>query len=293
MAQLDELYSYGYDLRRLARDLLEHFRNLATAKVAAGSELLSELPDDERAELDKQAQAISGEDLDRCFRILLDTEAEIARVPYPKLVFDMTVIKLATLPPLLSADDLLASIDAARDQGGGARSTTDAPAARAPHRSFVPAPAPRRAAASNDDEPAPAVEAAASDAPVSWVGFLDFVRTNKITLLTYLEACTPPDLSGAALELNVAAGYYFNYLNQGDHLQLVEQLARQYFRRPLKVIVSAAAPALPAEPAAPQPSAAELHAEAVDNPTVKAAVEILGGEIREVRQRRKRIEENT
>ncbi|HYD47566.1 MAG TPA: hypothetical protein VEB21_04430, partial [Terriglobales bacterium] len=292
VAVLDELYSYGYDLRRLARDLLEHFRNLATAKVAPGSDLLAELPDEERAAIERDAQSTSSEELDRSFRVLLDTEAELARVPYPKLVFDMAVLKLATLPPLLSAEDLLAAVESARDQisrGNPAPAAAPTPIRREP----PPAPTATARAASSP-LPAATAAAAAPSGPTSWDGFLEFVGKNKITLLAYLQASPPPDICGNKLSLSVPKGYYLDYLGQRDHIALVEELASRYFGRPISVAVSASAPApASAKPVEQGPSAAELHAQAADDPKVQAALEILGGEIREVRPRRRRIEENT
>ena len=111
LERLNELHLYGYDMRRFARDLLEHFRNLAVARLVPGVDLLPDLPDEERSEVSRQAQKWSTEDLDRAFRLLLGAEAEVGRVPYPKLVLEMTFIKLATLTPVLAAGELLDRID--------------------------------------------------------------------------------------------------------------------------------------------------------------------------------------
>ena len=104
---LNELHLYGYDMRRFARELLEHFRNLAVARVLPGVDLLPDLPDEERAEVTRQAENMRGEDVDRAFRLLLTTEAEVWRVPYPKLVLEMALIKLATLTPVMPLEDVL------------------------------------------------------------------------------------------------------------------------------------------------------------------------------------------
>jgi len=61
-----DLYRYGYDPRRLCRDLLEHFRHLVIAKISPDPVLLAELPDHEVATVRQQAGARALEDLQRC-----------------------------------------------------------------------------------------------------------------------------------------------------------------------------------------------------------------------------------
>jgi len=286
---LNELHLYGYDMRRCARELLEHFRNLSVARLLPGGDLLPDLPEEERTELARQAQAMSTADCDRAFQLLLATEAEVARAPFPKLVMEMALIKLATLTPVLPADELLERLDQLERRLGGApssapNSASAAPAA--PRGAARPTPPPR-------DEPtlrAPRATAEPAPAPVartgSWDEFVAFVAKEKVTLLPYLQAAQPPALDGDALALRVPSGYYYDYLAQRDHAQLVEELAQRFFGRTLQVSVSAASPtATAAEPAA---SAAELHTAALGDPVVKAAMDILGGEVQEVKTRARR-----
>src|SRR6185295_14574933 len=100
LTPLDDAYQRGVDLRRFTRDLLEHFRNLAVAKVSNGA-LMPDVADDEAAALRAQAQRIPAADCDRAFHVLLEADEEVARTPYPKLVLEMALLKLATLPALL------------------------------------------------------------------------------------------------------------------------------------------------------------------------------------------------
>ncbi len=97
LTPLDDAYQRGVDLRRFTRDLLEHFRNLAVAKVSNGT-LLPDVADDEATALRAQAARIPAADCDRAFHVLLEADEEVARTPYPKLVLEMALLKLATLP---------------------------------------------------------------------------------------------------------------------------------------------------------------------------------------------------
>ncbi len=285
---INELHLYGYDLRRFVRELLEHVRNLSVARLLDDNEALTELPDEERAELRRQAERATTEDLDRAFLLLLEAENEISRVTYPKLVLEMVIIKIATLTPVVPINDILDSIAELQQRSG-----TEAPRQSAPaptDRSAGPPPAPRR-------EPAASFNARSTNAPTSapvasggdggWTGFLEFVGKEKIMLLEFLKSSVPPAVDGAVLALAVPRGHFHDYLVQRDNTQAVEQLASRFFGRPLRVTVT---PTDAAEAPAPPPSenGAALHAAALGDPTVRAAVEILGGEVQEVKSRARR-----
>jgi hypothetical protein len=127
----------------------------------------------------------------------------------------------------------------------------------------------------------------------AWSDFVAFVGKEKVTLLPYVSNSQVSQLDGPVLTLQVPRGYYYDYLVQRDHTQLVEDLARRFFGRELRVTVSAIDVEAGANaPAETTDNPATLHAAALDNPAVRAAVEILGGEVQEVRARPRRGRES-
>ncbi|MBI3786340.1 MAG: DNA polymerase III subunit gamma/tau [Deltaproteobacteria bacterium] len=294
---LHELHQYGYDLRRVARELLEHFRNLSVARLVPGENLLDELPSEDRAEVDKQAQRMSPEDLDRAFRLLVAAENDVARVPYPKLVLEMALIKLATMAPVLPVDQLitrLEEIERRINTGAGAPPAPErlaaAPvAASAAAAKISPArrAAPPDPAAPTANRPLPRAAAAPTAAPSEpgWSDFLTYVGREKIMLLPYLQASQSASVKGDEMVLTVSKGHLHDYLADRSHTKIVEELAERFYGQPMRVTVREAemepATAEATDPASP----AALHKSAVGHPAVQAAVEILGGEVHEVRSR--------
>jgi DNA polymerase-3 subunit gamma/tau len=122
-----ELHERGANLEALGRDLLETLRNLAIAKLPDGNgkqSPLADLPDQEAAELRRLASAPSGRDLMRLFKLMADSQEQIIRSPYPDLLLEMAVIRMASLVPVVDADELLKAIGNARaaaivPNGGG------------------------------------------------------------------------------------------------------------------------------------------------------------------------------
>ena len=117
-----ELNQRGANLESLGRDLLEMVRNLAVVKLPAANganALLADLPDQEAAELQRLAARASGRDLMRLFRLMADALEQQTRSSYPGLMLEMTMIRMATLAPVLDADQLLRAIGETSGGNGG------------------------------------------------------------------------------------------------------------------------------------------------------------------------------
>jgi DNA polymerase-3 subunit gamma/tau len=291
LAPLDDAYRRGCDLRRFTRDLLEHFRNLAVAKVSRGA-LLPDVADEEAAALREQAGRIAAEDCDRAFRILLETDEDVAKAPYPKLVLEMALLRLTALPPLLPVDELLqrlADLDT-RTRGSGA-------ARPAPPRSAA-APTPARAAGpplarAPDPAPAPTPARAAASGGQSWEAFVAFARGERPTLAEHLAKCALTRLDAQEIAIAAPRGFRADYLARRDHVAQIAELAERFFGRAMRVQVAAGDTTSAAAFDAPRATTAELTSAALQDPAVQAAVNILGGEIAEVRERRPRRREET
>jgi DNA polymerase-3 subunit gamma/tau len=287
LAVLEDVYRKGGDMRRLTRDLLEYFRDLAVARVSEGA-LLPEIPAEEALRLKAQAARLAVADADRCFRVLLQTDDEVSRAPYPKLVLEMALIKLASMEPLVPIEDLLArleEIEVAGRTGGGtppnAVGGRTAPASRA-------APRPAAPPARRAEEAAPAA-AAAPAGDGTWDGFVAFAAAERPILGVHLATCALGRLDQSVLALEAPGGFRADYLSRRDHVVEVEELAARFFGRALRVSVAARDEQTAAAAATPaKQTAADLAEGALQNPAVRAAMDILGGELAEVRQRRKR-----
>ena len=143
-----EQHRRGANLESLGRDLLETVRNLAVAKLPTGDELnpLADLPDHEAAELRRIAERPSARDLMRLFKLMADAQEQIVRSPYPDLLLEMIVVRMATLAPVMDADELMRAL-------GGTGGTPPVPPSASSGGSGSGA---RAGARVPDPEPAPA-----------------------------------------------------------------------------------------------------------------------------------------
>ena len=96
---VDNIYTFGYDIRRFCRELLEHLRNLMVVKIGGDPKQLTDLQGKEIEDLVAQSEEFSLEQIHRLFTILLKSEQEISRSPFPKVIMELALVKMATLRP--------------------------------------------------------------------------------------------------------------------------------------------------------------------------------------------------
>src|SRR3989441_1043485 len=261
---LGELRAHGYDAQRFCRDLLEHFRHLAVLAATGERALVAELPEAEVAALAAQAGRRSADDLQRFFRLLLEADEALAapaRSVDPKLVLEMCVVRLATLPPLLPLDDILHRLEAfgagnpAAPGGGAARENVPRPREAVPGGGL-------------------------------WDRFLARVQEEKLVApYMMLVSGTLLAADGEALRIGIDNEAARRELSRKETLQRLRAIASEVAGRELRVEVGP----LPSEHAgqAPLAQARRRTEETLADPMVQAAVEIFGAEVRGVRDRRR------
>jgi len=306
LAKVRELHARGANLESLGRDLLEALRNLAIAKIpAAGADTpLSDLPDHEAAEIRRLADGASSRDLMRLFRLMAETQEELLRSPYPDLIIEMAIVRMATLAPVIDADELMRAIGAAEAAPGpasrgvppaGAPSGGEAPAARRLKvEGEVKAQAPRKAADGDQSRYAQpsasslgASVAIASPevAPaVDLPDLRDYVRSRRAALAGFMEQGALLSLDGDILRVAPRSDIYLRYLK--DNLGVLAELASAMYGRPIQASMSAngggvsapaaaglANPPAPAGPETAAPSSRESAPANASRPDAAARIE--------------------
>ncbi len=316
-----DLYQYGYDPRRLCRDLLEHFHHLVIVKVSADPSLLADLPDHEAAVVQKQAAARTREDLQRFFSLILEAEEDVRKSAYTQLVMEMVLVKLASQPPVLPIAEALAKLEALQRQLGGGTaaqavaaqptnplsspSSTSAapvqPAALVPNRQEAPTSersqkynprppvSPQSPALSSTDpitESAPAVVSSALEQGEQWDGFLATVQKQKISLFFALKSGHLLDLTQTTLQIGVDKDPYLKELVRKENRTVLESAAQQFFGRQLTVEVQKGGRPSALQELSASSGVKDQKHETAEDPLVKTALDILGGEVQERRSHR-------
>lgn len=313
-----DLYQYGYEPRRLCRDLLEHFRHLVAAKISQDPALLADLPDHEIAIVRNHAETCTVEDVQRSFTLLLRADEEISKTAYPQLVMEMTLVKVASRPPVLPLEEALARIEALQQAilGNAATQPTtqsrsidarqappapsSAPLRPAPvQREERATPTPSSPPTSQPSRPAPRTASISNDTEKtggedleSWEGFLRAVQKEKISLFFPLKSARLLELTSAGMHIGVEKDLYFRELTRKESRTLLEEIAKRFFGRSLTVEISKGSAksdvVSPSSDVIPEKTAEKsMHEQAaVHDPLVKTVLDVLGGEVQGTRSHR-------
>jgi DNA polymerase-3 subunit gamma/tau len=317
---VEDLYRYGYEVPRFCRDLVQQVRNLTVAALFADRAMLTDLPDTEVEETLRQAALRPSEDLQRLFRLAQLGAEEVRRSLLPKLVLEMTLVKMATLPEAAPLEDLLTRLEDMERRlasAGGEPPTSRGPAGQG-RASAAAAPRPgsgvasatgtsmhpstrvvTTAGASATSPPAPGTTSApvpsTTSAPApepsgpvgSWETLLAAAQA-KASLRMALVGCRLLAEGADTLHIGVESELQQRALGEPEQLGLLQGIAARSYGGPRRIEVSVlkvAAEDAQALKAAVAARARELSERARASPALRSALEILGGEITDVRPR--------
>ena len=293
----------GHSFRQFCQELVEAFRALVLLKVVTEPAELLEATADELAQLQQLADKGSFDDLQRVVTLLVKTEAELAGSSFPRLALEMALMRLTHLPPGKEVGALLRKVEDLERRLASGGPVAAPPVARSAPAEPVPVPAEEPPAVEPPPKKAvPPLESAGATAqPVvrsatgidSWPELVRHVRKERPRIGSILEHGRPVRFELPDLEVGFAAGsFHLEQMKDAETAAIFQGLAEGFFQQSLNVRIVAVAddqgdrvpPSLAEERRSRETGRKEqLEKEARDHPVVKAAQEILGGEIVEIK----------
>ena len=111
MEVLNGMYQMGIDIIRFYYSFLEHLRNLTIIKTAKDSSQLIDAADEDLNKLKDHAGRISGDALQRCFRLWFSSENEIRKSGFQKTAVELCLLELINSKKAIAIDDMLSKIN--------------------------------------------------------------------------------------------------------------------------------------------------------------------------------------
>ncbi|HEY1234532.1 MAG TPA: DNA polymerase III subunit gamma/tau [Candidatus Binatia bacterium] len=292
---ITRVFNQGCDLGRLARDLVEHFRNLLVARLigssskeppASGTQLL-DLPDQEIKDLIEQAGPLASETLLDYFDYMAASEEQIARSTTPRFVLETALVHLANLPKTIAVSELIGRLESLEQKlaGKSGGATMHDRRASAPFADLNPPLKPETIGAGTETN----VLKTFSDRPPDhqkrsnlWEEFLAFVGTEKRFLFPYLESAMALGLPPEPLKISIGERYHLAFWQDDENLAALKGLAKRFFSTDVTLQI-VGAPSYESSSAA---TAANLSTKPDEerSPMVKEALRIFGGSVRNVRR---------
>ena len=280
----------GHDLATAAHLLLEHLRDLMVVCMTNKAEArVLDRTKDELKILEGQAKETSVEDLQRYFHVALRTADDVQRSEYPKLSLEMGLLSLLAITPTTSVEELLKKLRDVGQQG----LAVGAPQMAQRAVSKAPPVKKNKASALQNDSMNEGLSGAEKmeEAPVSWVRFVDLVRSKRPALASFLEHGRPIDFSPMGVKLSLSKKtFYWDALHERANMELVQALLLEHFGQEVsweiigdgdnsKKVQTMAESATSAKKQKRQKVIDDAHA----HPSVQNVMEILGGEVEEIR----------
>jgi DNA polymerase-3 subunit gamma/tau len=284
----------GIEAARLGKELVGVLRDLVVLRVAPDAPGLVEASDAELDELRAIASRTDAGRLRRMFRALVHEQEDLAWAPQPFAVLEMAVVRLATLASGEDVAALLQRLDALeRRLGGGPPEGSGSAAPRGrtgndepPPQRGGPGPRTQRAAEATDAQAVTAPAPTPAPAPVAnGAALLDRLRAlageRDRALGAALEGATLVE-DGDRLRLAVAQAFAANRLER--RRADLEAVCARLFGRAMRIEITGPGQAEAKGAAAGDDEALRRRRrDALAHPAVNAALEILGGEVLEIR----------
>jgi DNA polymerase-3 subunit gamma/tau len=126
LERIEELWTRGVDMKRLAEELALHLRHVFVARSTGNAP--EELAESDRLEVSALAKEADPAQLARLFDVIYTAVWDIARAPQPRLALEMAMLKGLHLAPASSIPELISRVE--RLAAGAPASTAGASGGR-------------------------------------------------------------------------------------------------------------------------------------------------------------------
>lgn len=293
MALIARVDASGCNMRNFCNELIVQMRALLLLNSAPKSADLLDLSELEIKESLDLARGCDLVTLQRFISILLKTDSEMAHSSFSRLLLEMALIRMATISPVVSVDELLGKLNALTVRGNIVPLAADpSPANYRPSTEKVPA----RSEASMPQATGTTAHRAAAPAPVhrpaaserNWQGFVVFVKARRPMLGAKLEKASPLQTDDKSLRIGYPNGTLeLSMMQEEESRKLLAEQAAEYFGNSVVVNIVAlngteesVPPSIAEKKSAESArSEKELRIAVENHPAVKATMSIFGGEI--------------
>jgi len=298
---VDDLYRRGIDSKRFCQQLCDYFRNLLVLATGGhDAESLLDLPEDEIQLLNTELDKTSLESLHLIFQMVLKAEEGIRRSSLPRIMLEMLLLRLTQLPKLESLEGILAKLSFLENRlatGPGDLPTERlrAGAAAPPLKRDARAVEPESAGlAAQEPFPPPQIVPPPPTASVisidpsetvnQWPSFIRWLKIKDGILAAKLADSQVTLASDKTLGLEVME-IFVDVIDEPQSLGKLTDAARAFFGHEFQWVVRAKAPPASEARGAHKSKRAKGNARlsVMEHPVVLQALEILGGELVDIR----------
>jgi len=305
---LDRLHDRGMDVEEVADGLTHHLRQLLLLAVDPSLSRLIEAAPADRDRYAAQAARFQASDLSAMLSLLLDCRGELRRAEAPRVLLEVCLVELCTLPQATDVGGLIGRLEALEARLGGAPAPARAkPEARAAQplpaqpsaaqplpaqpSPVQPKPTPSASAPSAPAKPSPppaeraaVIEAAGEgESVVRWRQAVDRVKERKLLLGTCLEEGLFLGIAGSNVRVALSPEHAFHraMLEMKENREILNQEFERLYGRGTTLLCVSSDQAVSGAGYQIRPTAPEAEDGADGEPDglVQRIVDLFDGEI--------------
>ncbi len=296
LAEIDEAYRDGHDLKQLIDGIAEEMRHLSIASTLGSVKGLVDLSVEDIASIDAIAAENDAADLQRLFAMALDGIDQIARSTEPRLAAELVFLRMADRPKMAEAVTIGSAIARLEALSRGEAVPQNAVLPNVAR----PAPPPQSA---KKEEPSPIEPPASALLGIDqkWLNFVQTISLKSPVLGSHLEhgrfSEEVPGRDGPTLRVHFSHKLHFDAVNEGRSQPQFRALLVSHFGygSTMEPILKKTDPdeadsvvsISEAKDLATQKAQEDLEATAKADPIVQKALSLFGGEIRAVKREMK------
>jgi DNA polymerase-3 subunit gamma/tau len=217
---VDQIYTYGYEIKEFYREIMNQFRNLIVSLIAPDSTQLLDLPDNELTETKRLAKKAGMGRLVQSLNFLIGREADLRYTNNPRIALEAILIRLSQLKDYFSFDELIKKIEDIEKRIDTSIATGPS-VGRAETRAETGA------------EPKPVDQ----DDGKKWDDFLRYVAKKDRAMANVLKEWKSYTILADRLELpNGEGSFTAGYFDDPEHHEQFLAYAQEFFDPSLKVV---------------------------------------------------------
>lgn len=288
---LNEASERGVNPRRFAEDLLKIIRNALLIKTC-GREIVSDLSDEEKKEMERISTDQSIESIEMIFKLILEGAEGVQRSFYPRMALEATLVKLSVLHTIIPIDEILIKLEKLSEKIGVSASSSfryqEGETRKNPEEKKTTSSLDKElnSRSSFDDVPTSSEKNPTSSSSNSdFGGFVRFVKSKKPITAMHLEQAGKIGFDNGTLKIEFfSSSIHSDYLSRQDAQENLKKLSKEFFNQDLKVRVEVQSSST--EETSYQSLKernAKVKEEMQEDPVVQDVVKIFGGRVVEVK----------
>jgi DNA polymerase-3 subunit gamma/tau len=252
--------------------LLHHFMNMLMIKITGNSHDIVDLPDDELTELEKQAEKVSRETLQRLLDILMAEEEEIKKSIDPRLNLEFVIVRMAYLEPVIPVDEMVSRMENLEKRLSSKNNIE------------------RRSAPPHNDLPESREKNV--DEQISgdnlWVNYKNFLKKKNSLLWSKIEPGNFLGYGNRCVKIGFQQGYIFlDDITEKSQMDRLTDISKEFFRDDVTIEIESLAPGAENDNTSidngVNKNISNIKNEALNHPLVQKVMDVFeGAELQEV-----------